>query len=92
MSSPGPPVPPPNDQTRDLLQFLREENAASLTAVREDAEASRKLLIDTVKLVSIPVTALILVAGWFGFKSISDLKGALEAEARKSTQAEIARM
>lgn len=85
-------VPSTSDQTKELLQFLRQENEANRAAIRTDADANRKLLLDTVKLVSIPVTALILVAGWFGFRSISDLKETLESDARGSTQAEIARM
>jgi hypothetical protein len=89
---PQPPEPSTADQTRELLQFLRQENEASRTAIRVDAEANRKLLIDTVKFVSIPVGILIVIAGWMGFKSINDLKTTLEAEARQSTQAEITRM
>jgi hypothetical protein len=57
-----------------LLQFLREENEANRRAVREDAEASRGLLKFTVWLVAVPITALIIVVGWFGFKSVNDLR------------------
>lgn len=64
-----PPVPPFVGQTRELLQFLRVANDANRTAVRNDAEANRKLLLDTVKIVSIPVAVLIAVAAWFGFRS-----------------------
>jgi len=92
MSSSIPPLPPPNDQTRELLQFLREENAANRTAVREDAEANRRLLLDTVRLISIPAAVVIAVAAFFGIRSISDLKETLEAEARRSTQVEINKM
>ena len=92
LQPPQPAGTPTADQTRELLQFLRQENEANRTAIRGDAEANRKLLIDTVKLVSIPVGILILIAGWMGFRSINDLKATLEAEARQSTQAEITRM
>jgi hypothetical protein len=95
MSTSGQPLvppPPPNDQTRELMQFLREENEANRRAVREDAQASRDLLRFTVWLVTIPIAALILVVGWFGFKTVGDLKDALEKEAETSTKAEISRM
>jgi len=92
MSSSAPPLPPAENQTQELLKFLREENSANRAAIRDDAVANRQLLLDTVRLVSIPVAVLIAVAAWFGFKSISDLKGALEAEARQSTQVEVSRM
>jgi hypothetical protein len=97
MSTPSPaqqaqPPPPNSDQTRDLLQFLREENAASRSAVREDAEASRKLLLDTVRLISLPVTALAIIAAFLGFASVRDLKQTIQAEARRQTQTEITRM
>jgi hypothetical protein len=75
-----------------LLQFLREENAANRIAVRDDAEANRRLLLDTVKFVSIPTSLLIAIAALLGFKSLSDLKGAIRSEARSETQAEIMRM
>ena len=81
-----------SDDAKELLQFLREENEANRRAVRDDAEANRKLLLDTVKIVSVPVGILILIAGWMGFRSIGDLKSTLESEAQQSTQAEIARM
>lgn len=97
MSSPVTPAVTPgsqsgNDQTRELLQFLREQNDANRTAIRNEAEANRKLLLDTVKFVSIPVAMLIAIAGFLGFRSISDLKATLEAEARRSTQSEIKTM
>src|ERR1017187_6112870 len=97
MGSMPPPDPEPlaqsrTEQTRDLLQFLREENEANRRASREDSEASRSLLRFTVWLVAVPITALILVVGWFGFKSVSDLKDSLQKQAEQSTNAEISRM
>ena len=98
MSTPSPAVQqeqprlPNSDQTRDLLQFLREENAASRSAVREDAEASRKLLLDTVRLISLPVTALAIIAAFLGFASVRDLKQTIQAEASRQTRTEITRM
>jgi len=91
MGAPVPAQPEPND-ARELIEFLRAENDANRRAIREDAEANRKLLLDTVKFVSIPVTLLIATAGVLGFKSISDLKHTLETQARQATNAEIARM
>jgi hypothetical protein len=91
VSSPMPSSPVP-EEVRETLQFLRQENDANRTAIRVESEANRKLLLDTVKIVSIPVGILILVAGWMGFHSISDLKATLEAEARQSTRDEISRM
>jgi hypothetical protein len=86
------PERPNVDQTRELLQFLREENAANRAAVREDAEASRNLLRHTVWIVSIPVFALVSIAAFLGFRSITDLKQTIRDEARRETKAEIARM
>jgi hypothetical protein len=74
------------------MEFLRAENDANRRASRDDAEANRKLLLDSIKFVSIAVAALIGVAGIFGYRSVSDLKDTLETQARQATNAEIARM
>ncbi len=90
--SQGQPAPPNPDQTRDLLQFLREENEANRTAVRDDAEKNRKLLLDTIKIASVAISLIVLVAAFFGLKSISDVKDAIRTEAGRETQSEITRM
>jgi hypothetical protein len=89
--SPLPPAPQ-NDHTRELVQFLREENTANRGAVREDADATRKLLLDTVKFVSFPVGVLLLAAGFFGWRSFEDMKHTIESEAQRETKKEITQM
>ncbi len=95
MGTPPPPVPPEQplpDQTRELLRFLREENDANRQAVRDEGEANRTLLLDTVKFVSIPVSLIIAIAAILGFKSLSDLKQTLQSEASRETKTEVTRM
>lgn len=91
-AAPGQPGLPNSDQTRDLLQFIREENEANRKAVRDDAESNRKVFLDTMKIVSIPLSLIVLVAAFFGIKSIGDVKDAIQNEARRETQTEITRM
>ncbi len=86
------PQPPAPDQTRELLQFLREENTSYREALRDEGEASRKLLLDTVKFASIPLAVIIAIAAGLGFQSLRDLKQTLQTEARRETKAEITRM
>jgi hypothetical protein len=71
---------------------LREENAANRSAIRDDAEASRKLLLDTVKFVSFPVGLLLLAAGFFGWRTFEDMKHTIESEAQRETKNEIVHM
>lgn len=95
-----PPLPPlsqpsgdrPSPLDRELLSFLREESAANRAALREDAEANRKLLRDTIRLAAFPLTAIIVVAGFFGWRSFTTLKQSIQNEAQQETQAEIAQM
>ncbi len=89
---PGEPAQTQRDQTRELLTFLRDENAANRSALSDDAERNRRLLTDSLKLISYPLAVLLAIAGFFGFKSITDLKQTLETEARQSTRSEINRM
>src|ERR1700675_5064859 len=89
---PPPPTPPNADQIRDLLQFLRTENEANRTAVRDDAESNRKLFLDTMKIVSVPLSLIILIVAFLGVRSISDAKALIQSEARTETKSEITRM
>jgi|SRR5208282_69617 len=92
---PPPPLRPPPDpaqQTQELLKFLREENEANRKAVREDAAASRDLLLSTTKIVAIPVAVALSIGAWLGYKSIGDLKDTLEQQAKSTTQVEIGKM
>lgn len=74
------------------MRFLREENAATREAVRSESEANRRLLTDTIKIISIPLAVLLAIAAWLGFKSFSDLKDNLRLAARQETDSEIKRM
>ena len=91
---PGTQLPPPsssetsNKETKELLVFLREENEKNRSTVSDEAEANRKLLLDALKIVSIPLAVVIGIAGFLGFKSFSDLKSSLQDEARKEIKAE----
>jgi hypothetical protein len=85
-----PPIPHPQTyQTLELLKFLREENTANRIAVRQDSDATRSFLQYAVKLVAIPLSLLLVVAGVLGWRSIEDVKHTIEAEARRDTQTEI---
>jgi hypothetical protein len=95
MSTSGQAAPEPprfDPQTRDLLQFLREENAANRQAARDEADASRGLLRFTVWLVSIPISLMIVTAAFVGWRSLEDVKRTIRSEADHETKAEIARM
>ncbi|MGC2464789.1 MAG: hypothetical protein WA517_06295 [Candidatus Acidiferrum sp.] len=89
---PAPPATPNSNETRELLKFLGEQNEANRKTIRDDAESNRKVFLDIMKIVSIPLSLIILVAAFFGIKSISDIKDALQNEARRETQSEISRM
>lgn len=89
---PAPIVPPVPDNIERVVSFLRQENDAHRQALREDSKANRDLLIGAIRLVSIPVAAAILVIGWFGLKSFSDLKEQLRDSAAEQLKTETARM
>ena len=80
------------EDREELLRFLREENAAYREAIRADGDASRKLLLDTIKFISIPMTLLLGIAVFLGWRSFSDVQATIIAEARRETQAEVSRM
>jgi hypothetical protein len=77
---------------RDLLTYLRTENISNREYLRDQADADRNLLTKTAKLVAVPLAVLIAVVGFLGFKSLSDLKSAIQNEAHSESKAEIARM
>src|SRR5437667_6870298 len=89
---PAPIVQPMPDNIERVVSFLRQENEAHRQALREDAKANRDLLVGSIRLVSIPVAAAILVIGWFGLKSFSDLKEQLKDSATEQLKTETARM
>ncbi len=80
------------DQIRELLTFLRQESTANKDYLNNQAEADRQLLKHTLWIVALPLTSLIVIAGIFGFKSISDLKESIRTQAEAETKTEIARM
>ena len=99
MENPIPDTPPssPQQSAKDqieLIKFLREESAANRSALsdeynsnraalREQADADRKLLQHTLWIVSVPLTILIALFGWFGIKDI----GAIESRAKATLDA-----
>ena len=60
--------------------------------MRDDAESTRKIFLDTMKIVSVPLSLIIIVAAFLGIKSIDDAKQTIQVEARRETQAEVTRM
>src|ERR1035437_2644488 len=89
---PPTPVPVSPSIDRETLTFLREEAAANRTTLRDEAEANRKLLSDTLRIAAYPLAVIIAVAGFFGWKSLSDLRQSVQDEAKQQTQAEVLRM
>jgi hypothetical protein len=77
---------------RELLTFLREESASARDHLRNQATEDRELLTNTIKIVAFPLTAVVAVVAFLGFKSLSDLKETIQREARNETKTEIARM
>jgi len=86
------PNPDSLEPIRDLLTYLRTENISNREYLRDQADADRDLLTKTAKLVAVPLAVLIAVVGFLGFKSLSDLKSAIQNEAHSESKAEIARM
>jgi len=77
-------IPPDNDQT-ELLHFLSEESRknrdtlwelteANRRSLNDQAEADRRLLRNTLWIVSVPLTIVLAVAGWFGFKDLNAIE------------------
>lgn len=60
--------------TRELLQFLREENEANRQALRDDATATRGLITDTIKFVSYPLTIILAVGIFMGWRDVAAIK------------------
>ena len=60
--------------TKELLTYLGDENRKNREALRDDAEANRKLLGDSIKWVSVPLSLLITIAGFLGWNSLEQIK------------------
>jgi hypothetical protein len=80
------------EQSREVLRFLREENAANHRAVRDESDANRRLLLDSLKILAYPLAVLLAVAAFLGFRTFTDMKQTIRTEARNETQAEVERM
>jgi hypothetical protein len=98
MSNP-PQLSGPSQELRELMQFLREENAAFRSGTREEIEATRSLLTHSIKIVSYPVAVAIAIFGlllafisWMGLKSFQDLKKSISTQAEQTTRSEVGRM
>src|ERR1700761_9360952 len=84
--------PESSESVRQLLTFLREESASARDHVRTQATADRELLTNTIKIVALPLTAVVAVVAFLGFKSLSDLKETIQQEAHNETKTEITRL
>jgi hypothetical protein len=86
---------PPSSESpnTELLKFLREENEKNRASLREEAEATRKFFVDATKLVSYPLTALVLIAGFLGWNNISnfitDLKKQSQEQVERTVPGEV---
>lgn len=78
--------------TKELLEFLRKENEASRAAVRQDSDANRRLLTDSLKVIAYPVTAALAILSFLGFRSVTEMKNTIQSEAAAQTSAEVIRM
>jgi hypothetical protein len=79
-------------EIKELLEFLRKENDASRTAVRQDSDANRKLLTDSLKVIAYPATAALAILSFLGFRSVTEMKSTIQTEAKAQTSAEVTRM
>lgn len=77
---------------RELLIFLREENEAARSALREESKANRDVLLGALKIVAYPLAVLVAIAGFLGWRSLADLKTTIQNEAHQETTLEIKRM
>lgn len=77
---------------RETFTFLRMESEAARNTLREESKANRDALLGTLKIIAYPLAAVIAVAGFLGWRSFSDLKSAIQTEARQETNAEIKQM
>jgi hypothetical protein len=80
------------DNMERVLTFLRQESAAHREALREDSKANRDMLIGATRIIAIPVAAAIVLVGWLGWKSFSDLKEQLVSSATEQIKTETVRM
>jgi hypothetical protein len=79
---------PPSSESpnTELLRFLREENEKNRTALRDEAEAARKFFVDATKLVSYPLTALVVIAGFLGWNNISNFMTDLKKQSQEQVE------
>ena len=78
---------PASSEWREILTFMRQENDANRKAARDDADATRKLLTETAKVVSYPLTAAIAIAVFLGYKDFSGLqKNLTDLETRQISE------
>ena len=61
------------ETTKEILTYLREENEKSRAALRAEADANRSFLTTAMGWISVPLSALLAIAGIFGLRSISGL-------------------
>jgi hypothetical protein len=83
---------PDSGQLLDQLKFLREEAEANRVAQREEASANRQLLTDALKIVSYPLTAVLVIVGFLGWHDLNTLKQTIRQEAQNEAQAESKKM
>jgi len=86
------PRPAKEPDFKELLEFLRKENDAARTTVREESDANRKLLTDSLKVIAYPVTAALAILSFLGFRSVKEMKDNIQTEAKSQTSAEVIRM
>ena len=76
----------------EIFKFLREESEANRAAQRDEAEANRKLLLDTAKWVSVIVSVALTIAGVLLFRDLDTFKQQLRNEGEGEAKNEIKRM
>ena len=90
---PGGATPAPTtDKQKELLQFLREEADKNRQSLRDESLAVRELFIKTSRIVAIPLTAAIVLAGIFFYHSLSEMKQSMVDEAQTEAKLEIKKM
>ncbi len=87
----GDPAPKFHEQM-ELLRFLSEESRQNRGALRDEALAIRELFVRTSKIVAIPLTAAIVLAGIFFFHNLNEMKQEMVNEGRDEAKLEIQKM
>lgn len=87
---PPPATPPPSSREQlEILSFLREELQKNRDALRDESEAVRNLFTKTASIAAIPLSIAILIAGFFWFHSLADLKQAAVQQAQSEADLEV---